>query len=104
MCEERLFKVQKRIHRWVKRKSRCETADDCVRVDTSTDCQGTCGAFVNRAKLDKVAAKIAHADEKFCDGYTSDGCPYATPSCAAQEPACVEGRCTGAPFSGADER
>jgi hypothetical protein len=102
MCEERLAKVHKRVKKWVKRKNRCETADDCVHIDTSTDCRGTCGAFVNQTKREKVAAKIARADKKFCDGYIGDGCPYATPSCAYQEPVCVDGRCTGAPFAVAE--
>lgn len=97
-CEERLAKVGKRIDKWVDRKNRCESASDCVHIDTSTGCRGTCGTFVNAEKRDKVASKLERADEKFCTDYIGDGCPYSTPSCIRQEAVCIGGRCAVAPL------
>jgi len=95
--EEALAKVEERIDKWVGRKNRCENASDCVHIDTSTGCRGTCGAFVNAEKRDKVASKLERADEKFCTDYIGDGCPYSTPSCVPREAVCIEGRCVVAP-------
>lgn len=97
-CRRRLDKVQRRIGRWVERASACEVDADCVRVETSTECLGTCGEFVNRRFADRIERGRQKLDRRVCSDYQADGCPYATPTCVSSSPHCVKGRCQGSPF------
>ena len=85
------------IDRLVARGARCREHDDCVQVQTTTRCRGTCGEVVNRRAARKIERAIARLDRKVCDTYQEDGCPFATPSCAPVVPACVENRCVARP-------
>jgi len=95
LCEERAQKVSRYIERWVKRASSCRADDECVRIDTGTQCGGTCGAWVNKRHVPRLERRIEHLDHKVCDDYRADGCPYATPGCIQEVPVCMEGRCVG---------
>lgn len=94
-CELRARKAHYKIKRVVRRASRCETDDHCVHVSTDTDCQGSCGAFVNRMYAEPVTRIIDRIDKRICDGYQEAGCPYATPGCIQQTGVCRRGRCRG---------
>lgn len=96
-CTDRLEKSRKAIRMVSDRSRRCFRDADCVHVDTSTECEGTCGTFVNRMRRSFVARANRYLDHKICSAYQDDGCPYATPGCLQLEPACVEGLCTGRP-------
>ncbi len=98
MCTERLRKLNHKIARLVHRASRCEADRDCVHIGTSTQCGGSCGAFINERFEEKVGRRIERLDEKICDGFREDGCPFATPACQAVRGVCVEGRCAGVPL------
>jgi hypothetical protein len=97
MCERRLRLSRLKIKRVVRRASRCETANQCVRVDTGTQCRGSCGAWVNRLYAQPVERIVGRIDRRICDGYQADGCPYATPGCLAERGVCRRGRCRGVP-------
>jgi hypothetical protein len=96
MCERRLRVSQQKIKRLVRRANRCDADDQCVRVDTSTQCQGSCGAWVNGLYEVPVKRIINRVDERICEGYQEAGCPYATPACLAQHGVCRRGHCRGA--------
>lgn len=88
-------KSQELIRKMVDRSRRCVRDEDCRRVDTNTECFGTCGAFVNKKRASLVGRAMRYIDHKVCSTYQDDGCPYATPGCLFQQPACVGGVCTG---------
>jgi hypothetical protein len=79
------------------RSLRCFRDEDCAHVDTSTECEGTCGTFVNGMRRQFVGRAVRYLDHKVCSLYQDDDCPYAGPRCVPLVPACVEGRCTGVP-------
>ncbi len=85
----------RKIARKVGRSNHCESAHECVRIDTSTRCRGTCGAWINEERSERLAGKIDRLDERLCASYREDGCPYAAPICLMEKPACVEARCVG---------
>jgi hypothetical protein len=91
-----LGKVRKAIDMVTQRSLRCSRDEDCVHVDTNTECQGTCGAYVNHMRRPFVARAVRYLDHKICSTYQDDGCSYATPGCLQGVPACVAGRCTHA--------
>jgi len=95
MCEKRLRASSRKIDRVVEKTRPCRADDDCVRIDTSTECRGTCGAWINSMYAVRVANFIDHIDERYCDGYREDGCPFTTPRCANQSGKCIQGLCTG---------
>jgi len=97
-CAERVRKISHSIKRLVRRASRCRADDQCVRIDTTTECMGTCGAWVNRKYADLVGSAIEKLDEHICGSYKEDGCPFATPGCQLQRGACVDRRCVGVPI------
>ena len=97
MCEERVRKVTDWIGRKVERASRCEDSAECVRVDTSTECLGTCGAWVNRSFERYVRKAIRLINHRVCATYLEDGCPFATTACVFERGACVKRRCVGLP-------
>jgi hypothetical protein len=94
-CDERLKEVTSRIDQLVKRASRCESHRECVRADTSTECQATCGAWINRRYQHRVEKMIDRLDERICSEYQEDGCPRAIPICAFERGLCVDGQCRG---------
>lgn len=95
MCEKRLRASTRKIDRVIEKTRACRADDECVRIDTSTDCQGSCGAWINKSYAPRVESFIDHVDKRYCDGYREDGCPYATPRCVNQRGQCVRGKCTG---------
>ena len=99
-CQERRVKVSNAVQSLVERYSACREDSYCVRIDTSTQCMGTCGDFVNRDHAPIAERIINKFDRRVCTGYREAGCPYATPARLLRKPACVENRCTGRPFDG----
>lgn len=95
MCEERVNKMLRKTERLVRRMSLCEADAQCVHADTTTACQGTCGAWINRMYRTPFARRLARLDKRICGTYQADGCPYATPGCLAETGVCGDGRCTG---------
>ncbi len=97
MCAKRLRTSERRIDRVVEKTRRCRADSECVRVDTSTSCQGDCGAYVNERYARRVQRFIDHVDERYCTGYQEDGCPFITPACQETVGRCVRGMCTAVP-------
>ena len=97
-CRERVKKVTYAIAELVEKGSYCRMDRDCVQIATSTECVGTCGAFVNKKYARSIQRNIWRLNRKVCGSYQEDGCPFATPACLATEPACVKNRCTGVPI------
>ncbi len=98
-CKQRVKRVTHRINQLVRRASRCHQSRECVRIDTTTECVGTCGAWVNQRYAEVVKRAIDQLDEKICSTYQEDGCPFATPACQLERGACVRGQCVGVPVS-----
>jgi hypothetical protein len=96
-CDHRRNKVRKALEMVTQRSLRCSRDEDCSHVDTTTECEGTCGVFVNDMRRSFVARAVRYLDHKVCSTYKDDGCPYATPGCLQGVPACIAGRCTYAP-------
>lgn len=97
MCAKRLRVSQRRIRRVIEKTRPCRADDECVAIDPSTECRGSCPAYVNGLYARRVQNFIDHVDERYCSGYQEDGCPYSTPSCQQTVGACVRGRCTAVP-------
>jgi hypothetical protein len=83
------------IGQLVKRASVCEEHAECVKVNTSTECRGTCGEWVNEKYQYRVERRIWRLDRRICGDYREDGCPYATPLCMYERGLCVDGHCRG---------
>jgi len=94
-CELRARKAHHKIKRVVRRASRCEADDQCVHVETSTECMGTCGAWVHRMYAEPVTRIVGRIDHRICEGYQEAGCPYSTPGCVERKGLCRRGRCRG---------
>jgi hypothetical protein len=102
-CQQRLEKIDKMLGKMLRRTRRCLRDEDCRRIETNTECRGTCGVFVNRLHAPLIGRAVRYLDHKVCSLYQDDGCPYAEPQCEAQEAVCVEGFCTGrGPVDSAD--
>ena len=72
----------------------CTEDAQCVMVDTSTACSGTCGAAVNQSATMAVGYVVGWVDEHLCEAHDYAGqCGYSTPSCSAPDPGCVDGLC-----------
>jgi hypothetical protein len=97
MCEKRRRASSRKINRVVEKTRPCRDDADCVRIDTSTECRGTCGAWINSMYAARVENFIDHVDRRYCDGYQEDGCPYTTPRCVNETGQCIRGACTGVP-------
>ncbi len=97
MCEERVKNSTAAIEHLIRRANKCERASDCVRIDTGTECRGTCGAWIHKRYERKVSHRIDEIDMRICDGFIENGCPFATPACLLERPACREGVCVGVP-------
>lgn len=96
-CDHLQSKALNQLARVLASASRCSVDEDCVRVATSTRCQGTCGAWVHHRRADFVRRTVNYLDRSLCAAYERDGCPYATPRCVNEAGACREGRCQGVP-------
>jgi hypothetical protein len=94
-CEERVREITRRIDHLVLRASRCDSHDECVQISTSTECRGTCGAWVNEHHAPRVRKHIDRLNRRICGTYLEDGCPFATPGCMHERGLCVDGRCRG---------
>ena len=94
-CQKRLRTSDQRIDRIVEHSRACEGDQECVRVDTSTRCRGTCGVWVNARRTALVKNFTRHLDRRYCRTYQNDRCPFSTPSCVEEIGVCVAGVCTG---------
>lgn len=72
----------------------CTADNQCVIVQTGTQCGGTCGAAVNSAAKDAVTVVVQWVDKNICQAndYPKQ-CGYATPGCIAPNPGCKAGIC-----------
>lgn len=94
MCDERQKKVTLVTEAIIERADACRRDEDCTRIDTSTRCAATCGAWVHRRYESRVERYIHRLDERYCATYREDGCTFTTPRCQRQVGACVDGQCT----------
>ena len=99
MCKKRVHKVTRWIERKVELTNACNESEQCVRIDTSTECVGTCGAWVNRSYIRRLKRTISIIDRRVCGTYLEDGCPRLTPACRFEQGRCIAGRCVGVPLS-----
>ena len=70
----------------------CRQDSDCVAMDVSNLCYGTCPVAVHRADVDRVSKAIDDAESALCEVYMEQ-CGYSTPQCPARSPVCNQGRC-----------
>jgi hypothetical protein len=102
-CDERRTMATNRIERIIDHTRPCVRDADCVRIDSSTGCQGSCGMWVHKRFAARVRKFIEHVDQRYCSNFHADGCTYVTPRCQGEVGACVAGECTGQPFRPADQ-
>jgi hypothetical protein len=102
-CDERRSMAMNRIERVMNHTRPCVSDADCVRVDTGTGCQGTCGAWVHKRFAKRAQKFVEHVDQRYCTDYRADGCAFATPRCQGEVPACIRGQCIGQPFPPVDQ-
>lgn len=96
-CDVLQSKAQNQLARVLASATRCSADEDCVRVETSTRCGGTCGAWVHHRRADFVRRTVNYLDRSLCAAYERDECPFATPRCVNEAGVCREGRCQGVP-------
>ena len=99
MCRERIERVSRAIRKVIKKNSSCRADSDCVGINPGTECRGSCGAYVNRWRADRVKRKIERLDRKFCSDFEEDGRRFEAVACPAAPagilmPSCVDNRCT----------
>ena len=94
-CQDRVRAATEKIETMVERHNRCRHDRQCAWVSTSTECQGSCGAFVRRNFRKRFDRRIRRLDRRVCTGYQQDGCPYATPGCIGEQGICINRRCAG---------
>jgi hypothetical protein len=92
-CAERRGQIAERIDHVVSRYGRCRADGACVRVDTSTRCGGTCGAWINRRNTLRMQRAMERLDRRYCGDFLERGCPFLTPMCIAGQAVCIDGRC-----------
>ena len=99
VCRERIELVSRAIQELVERNSRCRRDRDCVEIDASTQCVGSCGVYVNRRRAHRVQRGIERLDRKICGDFVEDGCAFGPVFCLAvvRQPGCVDNRCTAVP-------
>ena len=97
MCRERIERVSRAIRRVVEKNSSCRHDSDCVAIRSGTECRGSCGAYVNRWRADRVKRKVERLDRKICSDFEEDGGNFEAVACLAVvlKPGCVDNRCTG---------
>ena len=92
-CANKSKAKNEAIDEAVKASQSCSKDDECTVVATSTACNGTCGAAVNKSQAADVE-KIVKAADAICMVAGPDGkCPYFTPKCLAPNPGCDGGVC-----------
>jgi hypothetical protein len=94
-CERRLEKVSHRTDSFVGHAAGCRNDEDCVRIETSTRCRGTCGAWVNRQFATRVERFVGRLDQRYCSVEGEYSCTSASPRCRGEVGACIAGQCTG---------
>ena len=92
-CDERVLKANNLVDAAVEANNSCRVDADCVAINLSTDCYGTCSGSVAATGADELRDAINEANRKHCSGYVDDGCPFRTPECLAVEAVCKAGTC-----------
>lgn len=92
-CDERVLKANNLVDAAVEANNSCRVDADCVAINLSTDCYGTCSGSVAASGADEVRDAINEANHEHCSGYVDDGCPFMTPECLAVEAVCKAGTC-----------
>lgn len=96
-CNQRLSHANRLVeHVWAYHRA-CSSHYDCILVDPSTDCQGTCLTPINRVGYEQMRRVVAHLNRTICREHRAMSCPYSTPACLATRPACVHGICIAVP-------
>ena len=97
----RLHHISSEIQKVIERNGSCRNDSDCVGIHTGTECSGSCGAYVNRKRADRVRRKIKRLDRKICGEFEEDGCTFQQVFCLATslQPGCVDNRCAGVPVT-----
>jgi hypothetical protein len=93
-CGSRLDGVGDTISQAVQSHRSCQADADCVLVDTSTACAGSCGHAVALNDKDEVEAAVQEADALWCTDYSSSGCSKLQVRCASLDPVCANGECS----------
>lgn len=96
-CQRRNAHASSQVERVRTAYRACAADSDCVMVDTSTYCGGTCGEVIHRAGVDQMRRVISRLNATVCRENWTMGCPYGTPACLASRPVCAGGECTSAP-------
>ena len=93
-CENMSTSVNGAIDAAVAAAKACTKDKQCVIVQTSTACQGTCGVAVNKDDKSGVKDVVEWVSENICEENDfASMCGYATPSCLAPNPGCEAGAC-----------
>jgi hypothetical protein len=75
----------------------CQTAADCQKVSTTTQCRDTCeGFYIGKGAVAAIEAAVRAVDASFCLDFVADGCMRTIPPCVPPQTgpvACIAGRC-----------
>ncbi|WP_437782131.1 hypothetical protein [Sorangium sp. So ce1097] len=96
-CQQRHAHASSQVERARAAYRACAADNDCVIVDTSTYCGGTCGEVIHRAGVQQMRRVISHLNATVCGEYSRMDCPYGTPACLASRAVCAGGECTSEP-------
>ncbi|XXT14955.1 hypothetical protein WME94_32375 [Sorangium sp. So ce429] len=96
-CQQRHAHASSQVERVRAAYRACVTDNDCVMVDTSTDCGGTCGEVIHRAGVQQMRRVITHLNATVCRENRRMDCPYSTPACLSSRAVCAGGACTSEP-------
>lgn len=92
-CQRRHAHASSQVERVRAAYRACAADSDCVMVDTSTYCGGTCGEVIHRAGVQQMRRVISHLNATVCRENWRMGCPYGTPACLASRAVCARGEC-----------
>jgi hypothetical protein len=94
-CEERVTLSNDRISTALEQlDNSCETDDDCVSVNTDTECHRAFGTITSKSSQAELEAAVVEIDAGVCTAYTEAGCPPAfAPPCTPPMPYCDNGTC-----------
>jgi hypothetical protein len=70
----------------------CNTETDCVLVDASTTCAGSCQLAVSQSGQSAFSASLQQIDADYCSGFVAV-CGYSAAKCALPTPVCNAGTC-----------
>ena len=98
-CQERVARAQQEVESVRLANLECNESSDCRLFDFSTQCRGDCPKAVAATGLEAVEDAVTRVNETVCRDYVADGCPLATPGCAAVAAACQAGVCVSAPVN-----